>query len=265
MVSKTGHIRKAAAVSLLVFAAVVSSAYTRREHYAIAIIAEKYLTPEAKAAVNEIFNGERMALYASYPDEYRAVLRIDGHKFYHTFHVDGDLMPLKSKKSPVYVIMNAAGKLHGWKDMDPQMRKEYLAMVVHLVGDIHCPSHPKYDDPDIPKTVDHYVFGNDSIAFHQAWDSVLAGHAYPGGPFEIAYLADVATPEQRAEYQKGSVIDWAHDSAVYCKDFTRDIKGDKNNNAEVDWPYVAEHAYHAKHQAMKAGYRLAALLNEIFK
>ncbi len=190
MVSETGHIRKAVAASLLIFAAVASSAYTRREHYAIAVIAEKYLTPEAKAAVNEIFNGERMALYASYPDEYRAVLRIDGHKFYHTFHVDKDLMPVKSKKSPVYVIMNAADKLRYWKSLDP---------------------------------------------------------------------------EQRAEYQKGSVIDWAHDSAVCCKDFTRDIRGDENNNAVVEWPYVAEHAWHAKNQAMKAGYRLAAILNEIFK
>lgn len=237
--------------------------FTQREHAAIAVIAERYLTPEASSACKKIFRGETLAMYASYPDQYRQVmLDAEGNKYPHIGECDADFKPIGGV---YFVILDDVKLLKNYKNLDPKLALEALGRIVHFVGDMHCPSHVKYPKGTTPKTVKNYIYNGKKIQYHAAWDSNFTSITYAGGVLDLAYFADVATPEERAQYQKGDVLEWAEDCARFCFPFTRDLELNEEREVEVDRPYVTEHGAFAKTQIMKAGYRLAALLNEMFK
>jgi len=255
----------AAALTLMSSAAF---AFGAREHSAITIIADKYLTSKARAAISEISGGERIALFASHPDKFRAYYLYDGKTFSHTFKIGEDLEPLSfnPNESALGGVELAAKALKNYKTTAvPDSNVIYLAYLVHFVGDMHCPSHVKYPAETQPASPKTYVLGDQVIQFHKAWDSGFAAYAFNGGPMDVAYLADIATPKQIKEYQKGSVKDWAVDNAHYCFSFTRDVEFDSEGVAKIDNSYAQKHAEFAKNQVMKAGYRLAAILNQIFE
>lgn len=253
-------------VVLLLTVSASLSAFSNREHSTVATIAEKYMSRKAKKAVNEILKGESMVTYAVYPDVHRKDLLRDGEQVPHTFPVAEDLNSLDfEKKSAVVSLENAINELKDWKNLDEQRRFEDLVIVIHLVGDIHCPSHvgePKKASSLRPKK---YVNQKDTIRFHQAWDSYFVAKSFVGGNLELAQIADVATPKQRAEFQKGTPADWALENFKESYPFTHDTDMPESRIVTVDRPYMLDHALHAKRQVMKAGYRLAKVLNDLFK
>lgn len=257
-------------LTLLIVLVTSASAFTLREHAAIAIIAQKYLTPEAQVAVNDIFKGETLAMYASYPDQYRKSLIIDGAEVPHMFPVQDDIngdwrMKGDATKNAALAIERSLADLKNYKKLDDKTRLEALAIVVHLVGDIHCPSHLKESKESKKNRVAYYVYAEKKIKFHGAWDGIFAEKTYNGGPLDMAFLSDTATPQQRAEFQKGDPQVWAEESARVCYPITHDLDASEEKNIEVNREYVTDHAYLVKCQVMKAGYRLAQVLNTVFK
>lgn len=243
-----------------------SFAFGIREHCAIAAIAEKYLTPKAAKAVHEILGGEKMATYATYPDVCRKTLFRDSLEVPHTFPIAKDRSCLNlQKRGAVRTLLESIEELKDWKNLDEQRRFEDLVLVIHLVGDTHCPSHisePKVSSQARPS---HYVYQKDTVNFHKAWDTMFIAKSFSGGHAELADLADVATPRQRREFQKGSPEDWALENVRESMDYTHDLDVSQSRVVVVDRPYVFEHALYAKRQVMKAGYRLAKVLNELFR
>lgn len=242
--------------------------FSAREHATVAVIADKYLTPKARAAIDEITAGEKISLYASFPDKFRDVMIVNGVQPKHSYSVDANFKPdMNYESSTIAAIELAASKLKdsGYKNCPKDSAEIFLSMIIHYVGDMHCPSHIKYPKNTIPKSPKYYRFNDKDPKFHKAWDNGFVAYAYPGGPVDLAYLADIASETQRKEYQKGTPVEWGEDNARCCFDFVRDVECDSNGVAIVDKRYAQKHAGYAKSQIMKAGYRLAEILNRIFK
>lgn len=253
-------------MAILTLVCVSAGAFPKREHSTVAFIAEKYLTPKASRAVNTILKGEKMAAYASYPDNYRKTLFRDGKDVPHTFHISDDLNSLTGPESSAVSILNDAIKeLKDWKNLDEQRCLEDLVLVIHLTGDIHCPSHFRESSESANTRPTGYKLNGAATPFHRAWDSMFLEYIFSGGFYDLAFMADIATPKQRAEYQKGTPEDWAIENAQLSYPVIHDIDVSENREVTITRQYVMEHAFHAKNQIMKAGYRLAKLLNETFK
>lgn len=260
---------KKALVSLisLVLATSLASAFGGREHRAIAIIAENHLTPQAAAAISEITGGERLAVLASHPDRFRSYYFIDGEKIRHSFAVDGDMQLQQEGNDPISAIEIGVKALSGKnykKISSSDSAQLLLSYVVHFVGDMHCPGHVRYPKEMTPKAPKTYTIRGIDKKFHETWDSGFLSGAFGSGSLDLVYFADVASDKEIGEIQKGDIHEWAGEIAKSCCSITRDGEIDENGTVVCD-PYFTElHAMFAKRQIMKAGYRLAAVLNRMF-
>lgn len=266
---------------VLFVVAVMASAnafgWGRMGHASIAKIAEDHLSKKAARTISEYLDGKSIISYASYPDDYRKVHLIDvgfeptngpritvwGHSF--QANKDGSLFH-GERKGTEYVkncvwrleeVINRFEKEH--KTMTDSARVVSLAYIVHLVGDIHCPRHVRYEDE--PTSGGYMIkYKGEKMKNHSFWDTACLTAVHPWGYNEIANLLDRCSKEEIAQICKGDVYTWAEENAKNSR-FTIEAKeGDTLTRA-----YVCEHIGYVEDQIRKAGYRLASVLNEICK
>ena len=161
-----------------------ANAFGRRNHATIAYIAEQHLSPAARKAVQEIYNGESLIEHAAFPDEdrYKILVELkkeeyimvngapvlkgpDGKAFFygaffstddkgkvwstipHGWLADNDGNYINVDKGEcIWAIEMYTGILINKDKYSAEEVKLALQMVVHLVGDMHCPSHVHFTD-----------------------------------------------------------------------------------------------------------------------
>lgn len=241
-----------------------AGAFTLREHATVAYIAEKHLTPEARAVIDEILQGEHLYEFSSYPDFFRTEwINEEGKEIRHSYYVDMDMYP--TWKGAGGALRKAVAAMGSWRSLSQEERIKNMSIIIHLMGDVHCPSHVKYaDGRDKMIKVLYYKSKPKSdkstkVSFHAFWDSWALSQRYCGGYVDMAQIIDTWPEEKVARVQKGDLRDWIHDSAFCCKDIF-----DVADESEIDRPYVIRKGDVAKNQVRNAGYRLAALLNRLF-
>lgn len=280
-------------LSLLLALQFQAGAWAALGHAVVAKIAEDHLTPQAKAACQECLEGLSIIAVASDADIYRGqwILPLDfmptndpqklrpkyvkefdrdlplNIVYYgHIFSVDEQCRPYRTnnfdnyyRTNACYDVANLTADLAEWKTMDPEMRKRAVALIVHLVGDIHCPDHIKY--PDDNSTGNFEIkFKGKKMKRHAMWDSDLLASIIPWSYSDAARLIDTADDAFIAEITAGDVYDWGYDSALCCR-IAHEVKA----GADVPRSYAADMRELAFSQLRNAGYRLAALLNTIFQ
>lgn len=248
-------------------------AWGRRNHAAVAYIAEQHLTPKAYAAVTEVLGGETLMYYASWMDDFRHEETLPGGKaIAHTFHVNKDYKAKSNAEtSPIVAMETAVKKLADYKNLDDSTRLACMKHLVHFMGDIHCPAHVRYadkSDKNIGKFEIEDAYGK-KVRYHTFWDSKLLEDKFPGGYETLAYVCDPFlrrghTPKDEAylqEIQQGSIREWASDVAQRTN-WVFDVcpgEGTKLTAAQEQ-----QMTRLAKDQILRAGYRLAKVLNDIF-
>lgn len=255
-------------------------AWGRRNHAAIAYIAEQHLTPKAYATVKEILHGESLTYYASWVDDFRGVelltANINGKDTLlakpHCFAVDKKLKPTVTPyKDAIWVIEDSMEKLGNYKDLDDSIRLDCMKNLIHLVGDIHCPAHITYKDKrdhKHGKFVAYTAKGAKIPKAHTFIDGDLLGAKFPGGMTDMAYYADPllrpypteADLKYMKEVQKGSVRDWGKDIATRSG-VVFQIMPPEHRLTPAEQQQITDIC---KDQVLRAGYRLAAVLNQLF-
>lgn len=291
-----------------VFQSTDSNAFGRRNHAAVAYIAEQHLTPAARRAVGQIYNGLSLAEYGCYPDDHRLSILVpldegeyitvdgkpvlkgpDGKPFSygtnfftredgsvwttvaHGWLADGDFNVVSVAKGEcVWAINKYVGELRSWKTNSAEENLLALQMLVHEVGDMHCPSHVHFTDArDRNDLKFDVIYRGKSVRFHSIWDTDILVDRYPGGMTDMAIYADPMlngslSRRDAGKYMKGiqagSVEDWARDVARRCNVTFAVQPGDKLTTEQID-----EFSALGRDMVLFAGYRLASLLNEIFK
>jgi hypothetical protein len=157
---------------------------------------------------------------------------------------------------------------------DPEERKEALLFLIHLVADLHQPLHAAERGGDRGGNLLKVTFpGADDpgLNLHRVWDVNLVDAALGGlDPLDYARRLQAAiTPEQAAAWQKGTPEDWVNESHRAAVDFAY-RKADRTELpregvVELDGAYVGRNKPVVEEQLKKAGVRLAAVLNELFR
>lgn len=267
-----------------------ASAWAVLGHKTVAQIAENNLTPEAKAAVQKYLNASLpsvsvwMDLTASWNKKRKNYIPgWNQTSVWHTLVVDK-----KYRVSPVQTP-NGSGKLVPGLKMCVENLKNYkkltdsavvvnLKCVIHMLGDMHCPTHIYYlEFPDCFRSekdangkrrpardrMPVYYKGR-KMTYHAFWDGVGIMAIYPEHYKDYEYYAnaiDKASPRQKAKFCKGGIDDWVHDSAKNCRPVYDKVKaGD-----ELDRDFILSYSKMTKMQVLKGGCRLAHILNECFK
>lgn len=242
------------------------NAFDARTHAAIAYIAEQNISPKTKAKIADIFKGEHLYVFSSWPDYYRQTMLIDDHTVPHSVKLDSQLMPKDTPKSAYNAFLGACERLKDYKHRPDSANVADLCLVVHLVGDMHCPGHMNYSKNTVTnvKNVYYSVNGDPSnaekMSYHGFWDGAAMRKIFYGGFMEVAALADNCSRKDIRKIQKGTMEDWIHESAEDCIHIY-DIAEDE----VVDRDFAIKSTFLSMSQIRKAGYRLAKVLDEIFK
>lgn len=284
------------ASAALLFANILPSAgWGQIGHSTIAQVAQDHLTPEASQALDKYLDGLKLAIIASDADIYRSQWTVDlgfiptnpddarvkwlkefdfstplnispwSHSItvdmdfncYPTDNLDGAYI----NNAAYYIDRLAAELKENAENMDPFERYKAIAVIVHLMGDMHCPMHIVYLPDNVVKG--HYFvdWKGKQRDMHVIWDGTLWDSYYDWSFRDMAYLVDTASAEEIAEITAGTVYDYAESSA-------RDSWPAVSAYSEGDVlpkTYATDMRPLLFTQLRNGGYRLAAIFNDIFR
>lgn len=229
-------------------------------HDAIAYIAECNLTPKARKHI-EKYLGHSIVYEASWMDVYRHTPAYKETSAWHTADVDADgKYTTRNRGDAVRGIEGAIEVLKDYRHRDDSTVVVNIRYLVHLVGDMHCPVHVKY--PGL-KGFDIWVDGK-KYGYHGFWDVAALELNHRWYYMEYRHQLDRCTKKQKREIAAGTPRDWMADNARTCRVIYEWARPDQRfENGEARDFLNKVHPL-AERQVLKAGYRLAALLNELF-
>lgn len=232
-------------------------------HDAIARIAECHLTPKAKKNIERYLNTS-IIHYASWMDTHRFEAPYAHTSLWHTAWVDENNNYDPTRKpdgNAIKGIEDTMELLHDYKSLDDSTVVVSIKYLVHLVGDMHCPTHVKY--PDI-NGFNIYV-DNRKLSYHGVWDNYVLDSNVRWSAIEFQHILDHCSKREIREITAGSVRDWFHDCAVYCRQIYDLAQPEQHFKSPDVWEDFLNPALPiAERQILYAGYRLAAVLNELF-
>ena len=231
-------------------------------HRATGKIAEKHLKKSVKRKIEKLLQGQSLAFVSTYADEIKSDRKKYG-KFstWHYVNMPFDTKYEASEKNPKGDLVTGIKKcvtILKDKNSTVEDKRFYLKMLVHLVGDLHQPMHVGRKEDKGGNTVQVQWHGK-GTNLHRVWDTDMI----EGWKMSYAELADNAkdlSKEQIKQIQKGSVIDWVHDTHV----LTKKVYGSVKKGGKLRYRYSYDYFPVVREQLQKGGVRLAKLLNDIF-
>lgn len=255
---------------ILVLAVLVTAtnafSWGRLGHDAVVYIAEQNLTPKAKKEVARIFNDTTMVYFSVWMDEYRATPAYKHTNSWHSFNVNKNneliynAVPAGKKEytgDAVYELNKILEKMKDYKSMDDSTASVNLKLIIHLVADIHCPTHVKYEGIKSYKV----VHMGKEVSYHSVFDSGVLANTHEWNFMEYNHALGSLSKKEAKELAKGTVDDWARETADLSKVIYTWAK--PNETIGKNFNLQARPLVHS--QVQKAAYRLARTLNEVFK
>jgi nuclease S1 len=240
-------------------------------HRAAGRLAERHLTPKAKAAVLELLEpGESMADASTWADEHRRDIKGSGPWHYVDVPLDQDRyddrfagdVPEKGFIVPKIREFKAAVRD---RSRPLEERRIALRFLIHLVEDLHMPLHVG-DNRDRGGNDTQVRFFDQGTNMHRLWDGDMLGHACEDEVCWLAELVAMDTPEARARAMAGTVEGWATESLLAARDAYKDpATGRKiTPGTKLGEAYQAANLPVARKRLYEGGVRLAMVLNEVF-
>ena len=259
--------------SLIAFqSATPAYAWGKVGHRVISQIAEKHLTPRAKAAIVALLEpGESLADASTWADENRGKLPKTGPWHYVDVPLDEPRYDAKFS-GDVADKGCVVDKIKEFRETlkDPSKsvedRRFALRFLVHLVEDLHMPMHVG-DNHDKGGNQTQVRFFDQGTNMHRLWDSQIIERVSDKEAFWRDDLAKLDTVENREAWGKGTVEEWATESLLAARSAylipetgQRMKSGQKLGDA-----YQTASLPIVQRRLTQAGVRLAMVLNEAFE
>ena len=234
-------------------------------HTTVTVVAERHLTPEAKAKVEHYLN-HTLPFYAIWMDQIRYTdpYRPTGKWHSNWWDAEGRL-DITNPKCAAYQVERIRKEMKNYKNLPDETIRLNLLYLIHLVADMHCPSHNYWDKKAFPQ----YRYNltdkkGKKQSYHSYWDNALNYGRRKWTAEQYADAIDKATPKEYKAIVKGNAYRWADGSLPnFLRTFELTPK-DSNIDAYPKAQRI-EIRNICDEEAMKAGYRLAHVLNTIFK
>ncbi len=249
-------------------------------HRVVGQVADAHLTPTAQKAASAIMGSCSLGDVANWMDKVRKTPEGKAMKPWHFQSVDLCHPSLANCEDCArHQIKQAIETLktdHGSDDASRARRLKALRVLVHLVGDVHQPLHaaengdfggnsvtlenrkcPGWDKNDKPITV--------LCKLHTYWDNILVKKAQ-GEENEHQFVARLAAMSVSAD---GDPDSWITESNALASTkvhtYERFACNIGKNSVEISREYDDTAVPVVTEQLAKAGARLAATLNDIYK
>ena len=233
---------------------VSAGAWNKTTYATIMTIASQRLSPEVKSAVQKSLGGEFATAIIS-------------DKEAMTFSVDETFVPLRNHENDALVVVERSiSRLRGDKN-----DTEALLSLAKAIADLHSVPSLRIKDNDFSN--ENYIVRRwnnregrlaryTKVKWRAMWNSYFPGRHYLFTPEMYAYDIDLYHSRYGANFVEGELSAWVEDvvkeyRAIYAENLAE--------NHILTQERVNEYEYIHDRLMAKAGYRLAALLNQILK
>ena len=240
-------------LSLLVLT-VSAGAWNKTTYATIMTIASQRLSPEVKSAVQKSLGGEFATAIIS-------------DKEAMTFSVDETFVPLRNNENDALVVVERSiARLRGDKN-----DTEALLSLAKAIADLHSVPSLRIKGNDFSN--ENYIVRRwnnregrlaryTKVKWRAMWNSYFPGRHYLFTPEMYAYDIDLYHSRYAMKFVEGELSAWVEDvvkeyRAIYAENLAE--------NHILTQERVNEYEYIHDRLMAKAGYRLAALLNQILK
>ncbi|MBD3615206.1 MAG: S1/P1 nuclease [Gracilimonas sp.] len=223
-------------------------------------IAEQYLTEKAAAEVQRVLGHESLAEVSTWMDEVRSDGGYDHMVTWHYVTIpEGETYETAKKEEDGDIIWAINKMTEELKKggMSAKREAENLKVLVHLVGDLHQPLHVGNGTDRGGNDVRVEWFWENSN-LHRVWDSEIIDDKQLSFT-ELSSFINHPTEKQIKEWQSSSVLDWAYESKALLPQVY-----DIPENKELSYEYSYKNWDTVQMRLLKAGIRLAGLINEIY-
>jgi len=250
-------------VSIIVVALCSSAAFAWGPigHGTVAALAEYNVKPSTLKQV-EHYLGRSMSFYAVWADEFRSDPRYE-HTSNHAMGMDENhkYVPSTGKDDLLQTIDKAIAIIRDRDNQTDSTVAVQLKLLIHMVGDIHCPSHTKDSHKMWSYKVYAYKGSDRQLSYHGIWDEeILERRRESLSPRELGADFNRLSKKEIKEVQKGTPVDWAEQTARETACIS-----DMAHEGDVLFKEFYNPAWEiVQRQLTLGGYRLAKLLDELF-
>jgi hypothetical protein len=262
---KTKILKKLILGLAIIYAPLQSMAWGTEGHRVAGQIAESYLTPKARKAVHDLLGFESIALASNWADFIKSDPSYSYLSSWHYIDFDKpysypEMQTYLSKDTSVdaYTKLNfLIGELKK-KDISKDNQLLYLKMLIHIVEDVHQPMHTAHTDDKGGNDFKVNWFSTPTN-LHSVWDTQLIEFQQLSYT-EYTDAINHTTADQREEWQKAPISQWLFESNQIAEKLYTEIKPGDVLNYKYNFTHIAI----VNQQLVKAGVRLAGVLNAIF-
>ena len=235
-------------------------------HRVVGEIAENYLNPKAKIEVQKILGTESIAISSNWADFIKSDSVYDYLYNWHFINLDSGLTKTQLRSylemdtaTDVYTKTNFLLKELKNKHLAMDKKKMYLKLLIHFVGDIHQPLHTGHRQ-DLGGNRIRVLWFNAPTNLHAVWDESLINFQQLSYT-EFTRAINHTTQKQKLTWQKQPISEWIVESYEIAEQLCDEIK---QPDQKLGYRYNYDHIQTLNERLLKAGVRLAGLLNQLF-
>lgn len=258
------HILRAVIFTVAILASSVDAfSWGQKGHDVTCAIARQHLTRKAARQIDKIFEGRSIVYWSSWMDTASHTPEYAYTRTWHYKNIDADETydtALPNENGDVVRAINAQIEALKSGRLDKMETQIALRMLVHLVGDVHCPMHMAHRSDAGGNRWQVQYFGQ-GTNLHSIWDSGVLESSRKWTYSEWAKEVDICDKKTAASIAKGTADDWGRETySITMQIYDRTPVGSK-----LSYDYVSEWSPVVEQQLLKGGIRLAAVLNDIFR
>ncbi|MBQ2728549.1 MAG: S1/P1 nuclease [Alistipes sp.] len=234
----------------------------QKGHDVVAYIAENHLTPEAAQRVAEVLGGRSLVYYANWMDNASHTPAYAHTKTWHYMNIDeGETLETQPRhpKGDVLTAINGIIKHIEKGKLSKEEEFDELRMLIHLMGDMHCPMHAGRST-DLGGNRVKVLYFNRETNLHSIWDSSLVESAHNWSYSEWQFQLDRVSEEFAAQMQQGTIEEWFTQTVAIAKK----IYEVTPEGYKVSYDYINAMAPVIEQQLLLGGLRLAGVLNNLY-
>lgn len=237
-------------------------AWGQNGHRIVGQLAQTHLSKKTQDKIKKIIGNETLAQVSTWPDFIKSDSKWKESIPWHYLSIPKDVTIDTAPRPTQGDILSAIDKFsHILSDKKSTQEEKSIALkfLVHLVGDIHQPMHVgRSEDEGGNKIIVKWF--NQKTNLHKVWDDSLIDQEELSFS-EYSVFINHPTKDEIITWQKSMPIDWYKESFELRNEIYAEI--DKDTLKELNSNYLFKYNPIVHKQLLKAGIRLAGLLNKI--
>ena len=235
----------------------------QKGHDVVAYVAQQNLSKGALKRITALLEGHSLVYVANWMDNASHTEEYAYTKTWHYVNVEPEEQTYansqKEAKGDVVTAINGIVERIKSGELSEAEERTELMMLIHLVGDMHCPLHAGHKSDRGGNGTKVKYFGQQK-KLHSVWDSELVESAHRWSYAEWGNEIDILSPKAKRAIVQGTPNDWIEETVR----LVADIYAVSTTGENLSYDYVAHYASVVEQQLLKGGLRLAALLEEIY-